>query len=163
MDTDVLKEELLKIIEPLISERGLELVELRVFPRGKAINIDILTDNASGSIDLDQCVHLNRAVCEKLEEEDIIQDSYTVSVASPGLDRPLVSQNDFLRATGRKVRFVLDEAVKNRHEWIGVVVSATKEKVLIRSEDKSSRKRPPFPEMDAELPINKIKKAMQII
>jgi ribosome maturation factor RimP len=158
-----LRQSLTEIIGSLLKEKDLDLVELKVSQHGNQVNIGVLTDNSSGNIDLDRCVVINRAICDKLEAEGLIENSYIISVSSPGLDRPLVSQKDFLRVKGREVRFVLGQPVANRLEWVGVVQDANSEEVLIRYKNKGSCKKPPFPEEEIQLPIKKIKKATQII
>ena len=163
MDIDILQEKLVALIDPILQENDFDLVELRVSQQGKKVNIEVLADNSISSIDLDHCAILNRAICDKLEAEDMIDNSYVVAVSSPGLDRPLVSQKDFVRARGREVRFIFDEPVANKHEWVGVIQDATAEQVIIRYKNKKSSKKPPFPEEEILLPINKIQKATQII
>ena len=88
------------LVEPLVTERGMELVELIVRPQGRQLLIRLLVDR-SGGVTIQQCAHVNQQVGAALEP--LIEASYTVEVSSPGLDRPLVNPRDYERALGENL------------------------------------------------------------
>lgn len=91
------------LVEPILSERAMELVELTCRPQGRQLHVRILLDRVGG-VTLQQCAQANRLIGDALEAADVIEGSYTVEVSSPGLDRPLATQRDFERALGEDVR-----------------------------------------------------------
>jgi ribosome maturation factor RimP len=111
MVSDFRKEQqrrLAQLIEPLVVEAGVELVELQLVPRKSRSLLRILVDRVGG-VTLDECAELSRRVSYILEVENPIEESYTLEVSSPGLDRPLVTPADFRRKVGEQVRIRFQE------------------------------------------------------
>ena len=90
------------LIEPLVAQQETELVELSCRPQGRQVVVRLLVDQPGG-ITIAQCARLNQRISEALETANLIEESYTVEVSSPGLDRPLATQRDFERAVGEEV------------------------------------------------------------
>ncbi|VAX35053.1 FIG000325: clustered with transcription termination protein NusA [hydrothermal vent metagenome] len=129
MDEEI-KEKIAKIIEPYITQLGLQLFELKVREYQKVVSIEILVDKAEGGIAVDECTGINRYLNSVLEEEQLFEN-YTIEVASPGIDRPLEIKRDFLRVMGRSVRFHLFDFVEGKKEYTGEVKQVRKNHVVI--------------------------------
>ncbi len=54
-----------------------------------------------------------------LDVEDVVPDSYTLEVSSPGLDRPLRHADDYERFAGRLAKVVTSEAVNRQTAFAG--------------------------------------------
>ena len=54
-----------------------------------------------------------------LDVEDPLPFAYTLEVSSPGLDRPLRGENDYVRFAGRRAKVVVNEAVDNQKAFDG--------------------------------------------
>ena len=98
------------LVEPILAEREVELVELTCRPQGGQVVIRLLVDKVGG-ITIQQCAQINQRISQVLDEASIVEESYTVEVSSPGLDRPLVSKRDFERAVGEGVQ--LEMTIEN--------------------------------------------------
>lgn len=147
-----LGEKVEQMIEPFLKEMNIELVELNIRRHKNETTIQILVDKRFGGITLAECTGLNRRINETFEKDQVWAGHYELEVSSPGLDRPLRTVKDFLRVTGRKVRFFLSVPVENKVEYAGVVRKTQEETVLL---DVESRQ--------IVIPLNKINKAVQII
>ena len=90
------------LVEPILSERHMELVELTCRPQGGQQLIRLLVDKVGG-VTIQQCAQVNRRIGEALETAHLLEHSYTVEVSSPGLDRPLAAKRDFERALGEEL------------------------------------------------------------
>ncbi|MDK1475157.1 ribosome maturation factor RimP [Streptomyces sp. 549] len=102
-------ERLRALVEPLASERGLDLEELGVSPAGKRRVLRVVVDSDEG-VQLDTCAELSRDVSAALDEDDVMGGQpYTLEVTSPGADRPLSEPRHYRRAVGRLVAFHLHE------------------------------------------------------
>ncbi|GAB3651889.1 ribosome maturation factor RimP [Streptomyces sparsus] len=102
-------ERLRALVEPLASERGLDLEELGVSPAGKRRVLRVVVDSDEG-VQLDTCAELSREVSAALDEGDVMGGQpYTLEVTSPGADRPLTELRHYRRAVDRLVRFQLHE------------------------------------------------------
>ena len=85
---------------------GLELFEVSVRRSGR--NVLTITADKVGGISLDDCSRLNSHLSRYFDESpgtgSFFNSPYYLEVNSPGLDRPLKSERDFLRVKGQSVR-----------------------------------------------------------
>lgn len=74
-----------------------------------------------GGIGIDECENFSRAVEEVLDREDIISDNYILEVSSPGADRILKKEREFLYYIGREVDVKLYSAMDGKKEFTGIL------------------------------------------
>ena len=74
-----------------------------------------------GGIGIDECELFSKAVEELLDAEDFIEENYTLEVSSPGADRKLTKEREFLYYIGREVDVKLYKAEKGVKEFTGVL------------------------------------------
>ena len=90
-----------------IGKLGAELIDIQVM-HGGSRNTLVITADKAGGITLDDCAKINSHLSHYLDEfpgdGGFFKSSYTLEVNSPGLDRPLRTEKDFIRAKGRIVR-----------------------------------------------------------
>lgn len=120
-----------ELITPLLEEMEIELVEVSFrSTRGNRV-LRIFVDTETG-ITIKQCKQVSRAVSEILDAEDIIPYGYRLEVSSPGLDRPLKSEKDFKRNSGRQVK--IEYTVDGEKRLIkGLIGSVTADGVVIKT------------------------------
>jgi ribosome maturation factor RimP len=111
--------EVRRLIEPSLGSLGFTVEELT--RTGKALRLVI--DRTSGVVSVDDCQHVSELVGPLLDQADLIPDSYTLEVWSPGAERPLKSRADYLRFMGFLVN------VRARSGEAEVVVEGTLETV----------------------------------
>ena len=121
------------LIEPIVAERGLEMVELSYRPYAGQLHIRVLVDCPTGAT-IERCAHVNRLISQSLEQANLIEERYTVEVSSPGLDRPLVSRRDFERAIGEQLRLIVDEGEGRVQERHGMVLAVAAENVVLKTD-----------------------------
>lgn len=119
------------IVEPILAERGVELVELTARPQGRQVLVRVLADKPGG-ITLAQCAGLNSQIGQALETADVIEESYTVEVSSPGLDRPLTSKRDYERAVGESVQLDVKIEEGRYRPMEGVVLAVQPEAIVLQ-------------------------------
>ena len=149
---EILLDRINNLILPCCEESGVELVDLDVRRFSGQVAIEILVDKHQGGVTIGECSGLNRKIGEALEAANLIPEDYTLEVSSPGVDRPLKTRKDFVRAVGREIRVFLSEPVAERLEHEGVIEEVQEENVVIENDDGL-----------ISLPISKINKAKQII
>ena len=81
---------------PLVEENNFELVDVEYVKEGSNWYLRLYIDKPGG-INIDDCEVISRALSDKLDEEDYIEDAYILEVSSPGLGRPLKKDKDFAR------------------------------------------------------------------
>jgi len=119
-----------KIITPFLDSKGVELVELKAIGSGGRSQTLKVVVWRQGGIDLEGLSNLSRNIGDLLEAEDIIHGSFTLEVSSPGLDRILLTGEDFRRAEGEKVKIIFGDGSST----VGTVVSSAEGKVVIENE-----------------------------
>ena len=91
---------------PMLERLGMELVEAQFRREGQGWVLRLFIDR-EGGVTVDDCATASRELDDWLEAEDFIDYAYTLEVSSPGLERPLKTDRDFLRAVGKRVRVKL--------------------------------------------------------
>ncbi len=120
------------LIESYLEENSIELVEM-TYKRGEGgMVLRLLVDTPEG-ITLGECEALNNYLSEQLDKEDFISDRYIIEVASPGLDRPLVTDRDFGRIMGKELDVKSYEPIEGSREHQGKLIGMDKENIVIES------------------------------
>jgi ribosome maturation factor RimP len=119
-----------EIITPVIEDLGYELVRIRLM-RGKESILQIMADKPEGGIEVDDCALISTAVSATLDVEDLILDSYTLEVSSPGIDRPLTRIKDFDNFEGYEAKLETDELIDGRRRFKGMLAGTEGDEVLI--------------------------------
>lgn len=111
---------------PITERHGLELVDVEYVREGGAWYLRIYIDKPGG-ITHDDCQVVSQDLEQKLDELDPIPQSYYLEVSSPGVERPLKKESDFVRFQGSLVAVHCFRAVEGRKKWQGTLVGATPE------------------------------------
>ena len=90
-----------KEVEQIIEGTGLELVDVE-YVRERNWYLRVFIDK-EGGVDLEDCQAVSEKLSKVLDEKDPISDNYLLEVSSPGLDRVLKKEKDFIRYQGRDV------------------------------------------------------------
>lgn len=123
-----------ELLLPITEEHGFELVDLEYVKEGGNWYLRAYIDKPGG-IAIDDCEVVSRALSDKLDELDFIDDSYILEVSSPGLGRPLKKDKDFERNLGEEVEVRTFRAVDGQREFTGVLRAYDKESVTIELEE----------------------------
>ena len=104
------------LLESTLAGMGYELVDVEQLSHGKLIRVYV---DKEGGISIDDCVTISNHLSRLLAVEDIDYDRLEVS--SPGLDRPLKKETDFLRFIGETVKLKLRVPLQGQRNFIGVL------------------------------------------
>ena len=119
---------------PVLLELGLELVDVVYASEGGRRILRLLIDKPGG-VNVDDCTGVSRELGPLLDVEDVVPGGYTLEVSSPGLDRPLKSQKDFLAAVGKKIRLRTKEAIEGRKNFKATVQEVSEKDVTVEDSD----------------------------
>jgi ribosome maturation factor RimP len=107
-------------IEPAVTGLGYELVDVQASNGGRLLRVFI---DKPGGITVDDCATVSRQLTRVLPVEGI--DFERLEVSSPGLDRPLRKQDDFVRFAGQKAELRMRTPDSNgRRKFVGVLQGA---------------------------------------
>lgn len=116
-----------EIVEKITEPLGFEIVDVEYVKEAGEYYLRIYLDK-EGGISLDDCEQVSRKLSEQLDKEDPISENYFLEVSSPGLDRPLKKEKDFIRYQGRDVEIKLYKAVDGVKQFEGELVGLTEDK-----------------------------------
>ena len=106
------------LIEPSLLAKGLELVDVEFKKEGKTWVLRIFIDK-EGGINLEDCQNVSHHVGDLIEVEDIIESVYTLEVSSPGLNRALKKERDFIKFVGKKICVLCHAPLNGRKNFTG--------------------------------------------
>ncbi|WP_025871399.1 ribosome maturation factor RimP [Methylobacillus glycogenes] len=118
------------LLDKSLSQLGYELVDMEISNRGKLIRLFI--DKPEG-INIDDCVLVSNHLSDLLAvEHDIDYDRLEVS--SPGLDRALKKEADFVRFNGERAQVKLRVPVEGRKNFVGILRGLEQDQLAIECE-----------------------------
>ena len=124
------------IVEPFATELGLRIWDVRFLKEGANWYLRIFIDK-DGGVSIDDCVDLTHAINKPLDEADPIEQAYFLEVSSPGVERDLVRDEQFLSNIGEKIKVKMIRPVEGKREFSGVLESYEGGNITLRAEDES--------------------------
>ncbi|MDY6294680.1 ribosome maturation factor RimP [Schwartzia succinivorans] len=109
-----------KLAEELLADTGLELVDVE-YVKEKDWYLRVYIDKPEG-IDIEDCQALSEKLEKELDEKNVVPDSYILEVSSPGLDRVLKKEKDFVREAGKIVDVSLYEPLDGSKQITGKLI-----------------------------------------
>lgn len=123
-----------EIVSPTIVGLGFELVRVAMSRGGGTLQIMI--EPADGRpMDVEDCATLSRALSAVLDVEDPISSAYTLEVSSPGIDRPLTREKDYIRWAGHVARVETTEPIDGRRRFKGTLLGLEAGTVKLKLDD----------------------------
>ena len=141
------------IVMPVLDALGYRLVRVRLSAQDR-LTLQIMAERPDGTMTVDDCEEVSRAVSPVLDVEDPIDSAYQLEISSPGIDRPLVRLSDFQAAAGHLAKIETSVLVGGRKRFRGKIVSSTGESLTIER-DKVAEDEDPL----AEIPLDAISDA----
>ena len=105
-----------------------------------------------GGLSVEDCARISEELSRALDLHDPIPHAYTLEVATPGLDRPLRSAEDFVRFAGRKIELTAREPIEGRRRWRGRLIGLDGADVVLEVDGRTAR-----------LPLNRVATARLVV
>ena len=147
--------------ERVARTHGLDVfdVQLRREPIGMVLRVVIdrpdpgRVEAPEEAVGIDECQRVSQDLSALLDVEDEfgqqeLGDRYTLEVSSPGADRPLRSEADFRRFSGRLAKIVTSEPIERQSAFAGRIAGLDAGVVVLEEGKKTHR-----------VPLDKIKRA----
>jgi Uncharacterized protein conserved in bacteria len=122
---------------PIVDKHGYELVDVEFVKEGSNWYLRIYIDKPEG-IGLDDCQAVSEDISVELDRVDPIEQAYFLEVSSPGLDRPLKKERDFVKYKGEEVEVKTYGAVNGTKVFEGELVGLIDNNIVIN--DKNGNK-----------------------
>lgn len=124
-----------EMAEILLGESGLELVDQEFRREGRGWVLRLFIDKPGG-VSLDDCAAVSRELGDQIDVEDLIPSSYTLEVSSPGLDRPLKKEEDFLKQIGKMIELSTSAPLDGQSFFRGKMMDYQKGGLLLLADKK---------------------------
>ncbi len=145
------------IVEPVIEGLGYRLVRVRV-SSSEGCTVQVMAERPDGTMTIDDCEICSRALSPVLDTADPVDRAYRLELSSPGIDRPLVRQSDFVRYANNFVKIEMAVAVEGRKRFRGQLLGAEGNTARIRRDDA-----PAGATADIMLPIEEMAEAKLVL
>src|SRR5262245_48960119 len=119
------------IAEPVIEGLGFRLVRVKISGLS-GCTVQIMAERPDGTMTIDDCETLSRALSPVLDVADPIERAYRLEISSPGLDRPLVRRSDFERNIGSTIKVEMAIAVEGRRRFRGSLIGTEGDSARLR-------------------------------
>lgn len=121
------------MIEPVVIEHDCELVNVEVAQnRGRGLlRITVDSPSGDGRVPIERCVSISREVETLLDAADSMPEAYQLEVSSPGLDRVLGREKDFIAAVDQVVKLRTRSPIEGRKRFRGRLLSVEPGKTAI--------------------------------
>jgi len=142
-----LLEQIEQLVTPVLEQEQVELVDLTYQKSHGGWTLSLYMDKPGG-FTLQDCEDWSAKLGGIIDASDLIDRTYVLEVASPGLDRPLRKLKDFERFKGEKVHVKLFAPIDGQKNFHGILTGADESSIHLTLDDKR----------DVSLPRNQMAK-----
>ena len=139
------------LIEPVLEAEGLELVDVEYKKEGPNWILRIFIDK-EGGVTVADCQKVSHLTGDLIDVEETIKIPFNLEVSSPGLDRFLKREKDFLKFKGKRIRLHSLSPIDNKRKFTGILIDFKDQIIFIDLDGK------PF-----EIPLSQVAKANLVI
>lgn len=118
------------IVEPVLAPMGFRLVRVRLSGQNGS-TLQIMAERQDGSMTVEDCEELSRALSPVLDVEDPVDEAYHLEISSPGIDRPLVRKSDFVDWQGHLAKIETTILVADRKRFRGRIAEVDNDGITI--------------------------------
>ena len=126
-----------ELLLPIAEENGVEIYDVEYVKEGSDWYLRAYIDKPDG-VNIGDCEAVSRALSDKLDEADFIEDAYILEVSSPGLGRTLKKDKHLQKSIGEEVEIKLFKPIDKCKEFSGILESFNADNITI-TEDGSPR------------------------
>jgi len=126
-------DKVMKLAEGVCDSLGIDLVDVEIFRAGRRRVLRVYIGKAP-AISVDDCANVSRGVSTLLDAENVMEDdTYTLEVSSPGIDRPFKSIKDWRRNLGRTVKVTTSTPIEGKFQFLGLLKSVDEAKAMLET------------------------------
>ncbi len=119
-----------KIILPISEKEKVEIVDIEYVNENGQKVLRIYIDSADG-VNLDLCTKMSHIFGDEIDKNDPIKEHYVLEISSPGIDRILKKEKDFLRFKGFNVKVTTASAINGQKHFKGLLVAVANNKIVV--------------------------------
>jgi len=113
-------EKVVREIEDILTQEAVELVHVEYLRRHRPATLRVLIDK-EGGVTVDDCQRISGLISPALDASSLFTSRYVLEVSSPGFDRPLTKEEDFIRFAGQPVKVKTHSAIGGNRVFKGTM------------------------------------------
>lgn len=129
--TQVVNPQLYQLIEQVVTAEGLELVHCEFSGGYKQAILRVFIDRPPQGVTHQDCSFISGQLGAVLDVEDLISHKYVLEVSSPGVDRGLYKQSDYVRFAGEQIKLKTLQPIDGRRNFRGRLLGIEAEQVKL--------------------------------
>ena len=119
-----------KIVSPIGEKENVEIVDIEYVTENGQKVLRIYIDSPEG-VNLDLCTKMSHLFGDEIDKNDPIKEHYVLEISSPGIDRILKKEKDFLRFKGFNIKLTTVTAINGQKHFKGLLVAVANNKIVI--------------------------------
>ena len=123
-----------ELATPIVEGMNYELVDVEFIKEGANWYLRVYIDKPGG-ISIDDCQAVSEKMSDALDKKDPIDQFYYLEVSSPGLERPLKTERDFIKYKGELVEVKLFKPIDGKKIFEGELIGLVDEMIVIKQGD----------------------------
>ena len=117
---DDVKEKIWQLAQPVAISEGMELIHVECLKMHTRWIVRLFLDK-DGGVTIDDCTSISNQLGDLLDIQDMIKGNYTLEVSSPGFDRPISRDQDFIKYHGFKVTIKTGMKIEGIKNFRGIL------------------------------------------
>jgi ribosome maturation factor RimP len=114
------------LIRPSLEHMGFRLVRVKLMDVAGRRTLQVMAERLDGTgMTVDHCAEISHTVSALMDVHDPISGEYHLEVTSPGIDRPLITLEDFTRFLGFEAKLETAYPINGRKRYRGIVKETT--------------------------------------
>ena len=133
---DKLTDAIAEKVAPILLDLGYELADLELVKEGANWHLRFFIEHVAhhNPVGIDDCQRASEAISDWLDEADPIPQSYFLEVSSPGIERRLSKEKDFIRFQNHMVRVDTCKPVEGSKTHLGLLGAVTDTALILKQE-----------------------------
>lgn len=124
-----------ELLLPITQAQGVDIYDVEYVKEGSDWYLRAYIDK-EGGVNIGDCEAVSRALSDKLDEADFIEDAYILEVSSPGLGRTLKKDKHLEKSLGEEVEVRLYKPREKCKEFTGTLKSFDAGQIVIETAEK---------------------------
>lgn len=141
-------EKIEKELEKELTHLEMELADIEYVKEGGYNYLRVYVEKIDGNTTLDDCVEVSSKIDELADK--LINEKFYLEVSTPGLERKLKKEKDFVRFVGNKIKLYSKIQIENKKTFEGKLEKFENNTIFINDINLNKM---------VEVPLDKLKKA----
>ena len=134
---DKLTDRIAEKTQPILQDLGYDLADLELVKEGANWYLRFFIEHAppEAPVGIDDCQKASEALSAWLDEADPVPQAYFLEVSSPGIERPLKKEKDFIRFRGHRVQVNTYKPVNGEKVHVGLLGAVSDDALTLEGAD----------------------------